>query len=132
MALVVVAGYFWWKPVVYWADADSGRWNGIEFRLADVDAPETGHPNSAIGPAGCFEERELGIAAESWIKDYTTSNAPRPSGFANFDRYNRAVIYMRAGGRDLAELGKELGYLRSWKWENGRPVEQRPEWCSVL
>ncbi|MEM9584812.1 MAG: thermonuclease family protein [Pseudomonadota bacterium] len=119
--------YNW--PTVYWADGDSGRWNGIEFRLADVDAPETSPVGSAVGPAKCDLERARGLAAEKWIKDYTKDKPARVVGLAGFDRYNRLVVRMSAGGEDLSALGVEHGHLREWKWVKGRPLNEKPDWC---
>ena len=39
--------------LIDWSDADSGRLDGVRFRLRDVDAPETGGVGAAIGGAKC-------------------------------------------------------------------------------
>ena len=44
---------------IYWSDADSGRLGKLKFRLANVDAPETGSMKQR-GGAKCEYERELG------------------------------------------------------------------------
>ena len=43
---------------LYSSDGDSGRANRVKFRLADIDAPETGGVG-APGGAKCEAEREL-------------------------------------------------------------------------
>ena len=48
---------------IYWSDGDSGRINGMKFRLANVDAPETGGVG-ARGGAKCEAERVLGYIAK--------------------------------------------------------------------
>lgn len=59
---------------IYWSDGDSGRIDGTRFRLADIDAPETGGVG-ARGGAKCEGERELGFAAKEAIVEMT-----RPRG----------------------------------------------------
>ena len=49
---------------IYWSDGDSGRIDGMKFRLADVDAPETGGVG-ARGGAKCEFERALGYDAKA-------------------------------------------------------------------
>ena len=132
-----VALYFYLFPVLYWADADSGRWNGIEFRLSNVDSAEVSHPNSAFGPAGCFEEQALGKAAEEWIKAYTKDHSVRITGWHAMDRHGRFVVTMATQGQDIGATGTELGHFQEWQWENrrpwqtGKPKHSKPNWCEL-
>jgi len=41
---------------VYWSDGNSGRLDGMKFRLANIDAPETGSLKQR-GGAKCEAER---------------------------------------------------------------------------
>ena len=67
---------------IYWSDGDSGRIDGMPFRLADIDAPETGGVG-ARGGAKCESERELGFAAKAWVVELTrTSRAGQGQGQA--------------------------------------------------
>ena len=67
---------------IYWSDGDSGRIDGMPFRLADIDAPETGG-EGARGGAKCESERELGFAAKAWVVELTrTGRAGQGQGQA--------------------------------------------------
>ena len=56
---------------IYWSDGDSGRLDGMDFRLADIDAPETGGVGAAIGGAKCENERMLGYEAKAYMVEIT-------------------------------------------------------------
>ena len=45
---------------IYWSDSDSGRANGVCFRMKDVDGAETG-PVGSWGGAKCEAERVIGF-----------------------------------------------------------------------
>lgn len=60
---------------IYWSDGDSGRLDGVPFRLKDVDAPETGGVGAAIGGAKCEKERELGYLAKEFMVTLTANAA---------------------------------------------------------
>ena len=114
---------------IYWSDGDSGRIDGVPFRLADIDAPETGGVGAAIGGAGCEAERERGFEAKAFMVEETRTGKLIVSDIVDVDRYDRLVVRLSDDGRDLAELGKDAGVIESWIWKNGRPVETRPTWC---
>lgn len=115
---------------IYWSDGDSGRFDGINFRLADVDAPETGGVGAAIGGADCEAERTLGFAAKEFMvqvtrnADIVVSYRDEPATF------ERVVVDFSVNGQDLATLAIEAGYLRPWPHRKGRALTKKPEWCS--
>ena len=118
------------KSNIYWSDGDSGRINGVKFRLANIDAPETGRIGQRSG-AKCPEEVELGKQAKVFVISLT--NDANLSIIKNYgeDRYNRLVIDLSVNGEDIAAIGTRKGFYKSWKHENGRSVEKKPSWCNI-
>ena len=90
---------------IYWSDGDSGRIDGVDFRLANVDAPETGGVG-ARGGADCEAERALGYEAKAFIVELTRGAELEITARYGADRYDRIVIDLSAGGVDV---GKEIG-----------------------
>ena len=113
---------------LYWSDGDSGRIDGTRFRLADIDAPETGAVGSRSG-ARCEDERQLGQAAKTYMIALTRNGAITVSGDHGTDRYGRRVLQLSLDGRDLARTGTTAGHLRPWPHRNGRAQTQKPDWC---
>ena len=60
------------KSHIYWSDGDSGRIDGVKFRLANIDAPETGRIGQRSG-AKCPEEVELGKQAKAFVISLTNN-----------------------------------------------------------
>lgn len=116
---------------IYWSDGDSGRLNGIPFRLANVDAPETGGVG-ARGGAKCEEERALGYEAKAYIVELTRGASLVIERDYGKDRYDRLVIDLSANGRDVGAAGIAAGHLRSWPHENGRALSPKPDWCNEI
>lgn len=119
------------QPVqnVYWHDGDSGRIDGVDFRLADVDAPETGGVGSING-AKCEAERVLGFKAKEFILNATkgkkltvTSRDP------GRDKYEREVLKLSVDGKDLGDLAVAAGILKPYVFEKGRQTQKKPTWC---
>ena len=81
------------KPVteIYWSDGDSGRIDGMKFRLANVDAPETGGVG-ARGGAKCEGERVLGYVAKEYMVNLTRMKPLEIVASYGADRYGREVI----------------------------------------
>ena len=61
---------------IYWSDGDRGRLDGLKFRLANIDAPETGRLGQRSG-AKCELEIERGFEAKAYICLLYTSPSPR-------------------------------------------------------
>lgn len=119
------------QPVtsIYWHDGDSGRVNGIDFRLADVDAPETGGVGSING-ARCEAEREAGFEAKAWIVDATKGKRlVITGGDAKPDKWDRHVLTLSVDGQDLGAMGVAAGVLKPYVFENGRSKGRKPKWC---
>lgn len=115
------------EPIV-WVDGDSGTIGGSEFRLANVDAPETG-PVGASGGALCDEERQLGFAAKAFMTRLTEagqSTAVRDSGR---DRYGRRIVSITVDGSDIGESAIAAGHLQSWPHQAGKALRPKPNWC---
>lgn len=115
--------------VIDWDDGDSGTVNGVDFRLSDVDAPETGGVGAAIGGAKCEEERELGKKAKLFMQELTSNAELIVTHEYATDAYGRRVIDLSANGKDVAQAGLEAEVLRSWDHEGTRALEKRPQWC---
>lgn len=104
-------------PWVIDGDTIEDRADGVRYRLANIDAPETGDN------AKCFRERELGEAAKSAaIKLVRTASDVAVRRTWRIDRYGRRVAFVLVDGRDLGELLVRHGLARPWR---GR----RRRWC---
>lgn len=115
---------------IYWSDGDSGRIDGMKFRLADVDAPETGGVG-ARGGAKCEYERELGFDAKAFMVDLTRDAELIITNSSGKDRYEREVITLSANGQDVADAGKTAGHLGDWPHRGRRALTKKPDWCGL-
>ena len=113
---------------IYWSDGDSGRIDGMKFRLSDVDALETGGVG-AFGGAKCEPERELGFDAKAFIVEVTRNADVRIARHHGADRYGREVVELDIDGRDLADIGLAAGHFRPWPHEGQRALSRKPDWC---
>ena len=119
------------QPVgsIYWTDGDSGVVDGVKFRLADVDAPETGGVGSING-ARCEAERVAGFAAKAWMLDATKGRKLTVTGGdAKPDKWGRRVLTLSVDGKDLGALAVASGRLRPYVFRNGRATTKKPGWC---
>ena len=117
---------------IYWSDGDSGRIDGVPFRLADIDAPETGGVG-ARGGAKCEVERELGFAAKEAIVEMSRPSEHRVvvTRVQDADRYGRVVVDLSVEGEDLGDLGVASGHMGAWPHRKGRALGPKPDWCAV-
>ena len=113
---------------IYWSDGDSGRLGKLKFRLANIDAPETGSLKQR-GGAKCESERELGYEAKAFIVKYTKDKMIRIVRDYGEDRYGRLVVDLQANGSSVASAGVKAGYLKEWLHINGRAKSPKPDWC---
>lgn len=116
---------------IYWSDGDSGRIDGMKFRLADVDAPETGGVG-ARGGAKCEAEREIGFDAKAFMVDLTRDAELVITSNSGPDRYERNVITLSANGVDVGVVGIEAGHLGPWPHKGRRALTKKPDWCAKL
>lgn len=115
---------------IYWSDADSGKLNGkVDFRLANVDAPETGGVGAAIGGAKCERERDRGFDAKEWAVTFTRGVELSIAKEYGLDKYNRLVLDLSAAGVDVGGAGVEAGHLKPWPHKHGRAMVKKPDWC---
>ncbi len=115
---------------IYWSDGDSGRIDGMKFRLANVDAPETGGVG-ARGGAKCEFERELGYDAKEFMVELTRNADLVITSNSGKDRYEREVITLSANGQDVAEAGKAAGHLGDWPHKGRKALSKKPDWCAL-
>ena len=115
---------------IYWSDGDSGRANGIPFRLSNGDAPETGGVGAAIGGAKCEKEREWGFRAKEFMVLETKEAEAVIAKNYGQDRHGRWVVDISVDGHDLVELGIAKDVIRSWRHDGSKSLEPRPDWCS--
>lgn len=113
---------------IYWSDGDSGRADGVAFRLADVDAPETGGVGSR-GGAKCERERELGYEAKAFIVSVTKGKALAINFTGEVDDFGRRVATITVGGEDVGSLGVAAGHLRPYVFDGKRATMPKPKWC---
>ena len=116
---------------IYWSDGDSGRIDGVKFRLANVDAPETGGVG-ARGGAKCESERELGFAAKAFMVELTRDAELVITSNSGPDRYEREVITLSANGQDVGEAGIAAGHLGPWPHRGRRALTKKPNWCGEV
>lgn len=114
---------------IYWSDGDSGRLGELRFRLADIDAPETGSLKQR-GGAKCEAEREIGYEAKAFVVEFTRDKEIRIMREHGEDRYNRLVVDLTADGVDVAQAAVDAGHLRPWPHKNGRKLVPKPDWCA--
>ena len=114
---------------IYWSDGDSGRLGKLKFRLANIDAPETGSLKQR-GGAKCEYERELGYEAKGYMVGFTKEKTMRIVRDYGADRYGRLVIDLEADGSDVGNAGVEAGHLRDWLHIKGRAQSPKPDWCA--
>lgn len=112
---------------IHWADGDSGTIDGQRFRLADVDAPESGPVGSETG-AQCEAERQHAKHARNFMQGLTRG-AELKVRIYETDRYGRIVVGLDAGDANVGEAGKAAGHLKAWPHSNGRPLGPKPNWC---
>ncbi|MEO1187805.1 MAG: thermonuclease family protein [Pseudomonadota bacterium] len=117
------------SATIYWSDGDSGRIDGMKFRLANVDAPETGGVG-ARGGAKCEFERELGYDAKAFMVELTRDAELTITSRSGKDRYEREVITLAANGEDVAEAGKAAGHLGDWPHKGRKALSKKPDWCA--
>jgi endonuclease YncB( thermonuclease family) len=105
------------KPWVIDGDTIDDRASGIRYRLANIDAPETGDN------AKCHRERMRGEEATRAAIRLVRSAAQvqvRPT--FRRDRYGRRVAFVLVDGRDLGEELMARGLAQPWRgW--------RRKWC---
>ncbi|MEO1029655.1 MAG: thermonuclease family protein [Pseudomonadota bacterium] len=115
---------------IYWSDGDSGRIDGMKFRLANVDAPETGGVG-ARGGAKCESERVLGFEAKAFMVELTRGAVLEVTSNSGPDRYGREVITLSANGVDVSEAGLGAGVLGTWPHRGRKALKPKPDWCSI-
>lgn len=146
VAALVIAGYFFSHlpatstagvllapgtaiEEIYWSDGDSGRANGIPFRLNNGDAPETGGVGAAIGGAKCEAEREWGFRAKEFMVLETKEGELVITKNYGQDRHDRWIVDISDDEQDLVELGITNDVIRSWRHDGKKALEPRPIWC---
>ena len=113
---------------IYWSDGDSGRLNGVKFRLANIDAPETGSLKQR-GGAKCEAERKLGYDAKAFLVEFTRGKEIKIVRDYGKDRYDRLVVELSADGFDVARAALDAGHIKPWPFKNGRAQALKPDWC---
>ena len=113
---------------IYWSDGDSGRLNKSKFRLANVDAPETGSLKQR-GGAKCELEREKGYEAKAYIVALTKNGTVKVERDYGYDRYQRLVVDLSVDGVDVGERAIADGILKPWPHRNNRALFAKPDWC---
>ncbi|MDW3099344.1 MAG: thermonuclease family protein [Alphaproteobacteria bacterium] len=114
---------------IYWSDGDSGRIREMKFRLADVDAPETGSLNQR-GGARCEAERELGYKAEEFMVEMTRDSKIEIICDYGTDRWDRHLIELAVNDTNIAYLALAAGHLRPGPHEGTRALSPKPDWCA--
>ncbi len=105
------------NPWVIDGDTIDDRGSGTRYRLANIDAPETGDN------ARCHRERTRGEeATRAAIRLVRSAAAVQVRRTFRTDRYGRRVAFVLVDGRDLGEILVAQGLAQPWR---GR----RRKWC---
>lgn len=104
---------------VWVVDGDTLDGDGVRYRLANIDAPETGDN------AKCFREDERGReakkAAIELVRGAKTVSVRRTW---RIDRYRRRIAFVLVDGQDLGQLLIARGLARPWRGK-------RESWCGA-
>ena len=105
------------QPWVIDGDTIDDRATGVRYRLANIDAPETG--DNAL----CFWERKRGDEAK-WAAVRLVRGANKVSVRRTFrtDPFGRRVAFVLIDGEDLGSLLVAQGLARPWRGV-------RRKWC---
>jgi len=99
-------------------DGDTFWYRGEKIRLADINAPEVGHPH-------CPREAALGEAASQRLAELLNAGAftlaPNPLG-RNRDRYGRLLRAVTRRGASLGATLSAEGLAERWRGYRGN-------WC---
>lgn len=98
-------------------DGDTFWYRGLKIRIADINAPELGHPS-------CAYEARLAETATRRLTDLLNAG---PFTLAverrETDRYGRALRVVMRGGRSLGEVLEREGLAEHWRGRRG-------DWCA--
>lgn len=114
---------------IYWSAGDSGRIDGVDFRLANFDAPETGGVGS-VGGAKCEAGRALAFGAKGFVVELTQNAAIEITERQGADKFGRGVLSLALDGSDVGEAGIAAGHLRPWPHRGQTALSAKPDWCS--
>lgn len=99
-------------------DGDTFWYRGLKIRIADINAPELGHPS-------CAYEAQLAETATRRLTDLLNAG---PFTLAvegrETDRYGRALRVVMRGGRSLGAVLEREGLAEHWQGRRG-------DWCAV-
>ncbi len=97
-------------------DGDSLMYRGRQIRIADIDAPELGHPR-------CEGERVLGRQAEDRLQDLLNAGpfSLEPIDRST-DRYGRELFVLTREGQSLGGMLVSEGLAHEW-------VGHKLSWC---
>lgn len=119
------------QPVhsIEWDDGDSGTINDVDFRLADVDAPES-RPVGSLNGAKCEKERSSGRLAKDWVVEVTRGKSLVITGRdPKIDDFGRVVLTLSVDGQDLGDLGVAADRYHPYIFDNGKARFNKPLWC---
>jgi endonuclease YncB( thermonuclease family) len=107
LAWILTAGLVLSHPVA--VDGDTVRDGGERYRVANLDAPETGRR------ARCPAEATAGAAAQAEaVRLISTARRVEAHPTGRRDRYGRVVAYIEIDGVDLGARLIEQGLARPW------------------
>jgi len=114
---------------ITWSDADSGKINGLKFRVNSGDAPETGRLGQKSG-AECQAEIILGKKATDYVRALKPTDF-KVTGYHGIDRYERHLVDLAYLKENYLTHQINIGYMKSWLHQGTRALEPHPNWCSA-
>jgi endonuclease YncB( thermonuclease family) len=98
-------------------DGDTFWYRGLKIRIADINAPELGHPS-------CAREARLAETATRRLTDLLNAGPfTLRAGERDTDRYGRALRVVLRGERSLGEVLEREGLAERWQGRRG-------DWCA--
>jgi endonuclease YncB( thermonuclease family) len=105
------------RPWIIDGDTIDDRAIGVRYRLANIDAPETGDN------AKCYNERRRGeLATGAAIRLVRAARSVTVRRTWRTDRYGRRVAFVLVDGEDLGSALVQLGLAHPWRGS-------RERWC---
>jgi endonuclease YncB( thermonuclease family) len=98
-------------------DGDTFWYRGLKIRIADINAPELGHPSCA------YEARLAALATRRLTALLNAGPFTLATNGRETDRYGRALRVVLRSGRSLGDVLEREGLAERWQGRRG-------DWCA--
>lgn len=111
-------------------DGDTVEAGGKQYRLANVDAPETRRAWGKYPAAQCPDEVEKGKAAKAALEALLGSGRIEIIVVGPDCGRDRTCARLEVDGADVAAIGLAEGWLKPWPHRGTTPLTDKPSWCA--